>query len=130
MRCKATATVENRPDASEPGTQVDGQGNPPVSEDTSAETGAKRGLATQDTTKNVDALEDYVNDPAGNGSPTGYPNIWVSITVPRGDDKLRTYSGTALLTSFRNTAPHDDVASWTMEGNSFAYTIATETAGT
>lgn len=85
------------------------------------------GLATKDTTKNVDALEEYVNDPTGNGSPTGYPNIWLRITVPR-SDSLRTYTGTALLTSFRNNAPHDDVASWTLEGNSFAYTIATETA--
>lgn len=85
------------------------------------------GLATKDTTKNVDELEGYVNDPAANGSPTGYPNIWLRITVPRADS-LRTYTGTALLTSFRNNAPHDDVASWTLEGNSFAYTIATETA--
>lgn len=86
------------------------------------------GLATKDTTKNVDALEEYVNDPSGNGSPTGYPNIWLRITVPRGDNQLRTYTGTALLTSFRNNAPHDDVASWTLEGNSFAYTIDTATA--
>lgn len=85
------------------------------------------GLATKDTTKNVDLLEEYVNDPAANGSPTGYPNIWLRITVPRADS-LRTYTGTALLTSFRNNAPHDDVASWTLEGNSFAYTIQTETA--
>ncbi|WP_110708502.1 phage tail tube protein [Salinicola sp. CR57] len=87
------------------------------------------GLATKDTTKNVDALEDFVNDPAGNGSATGYPTIWLRISVPRGDSQLRTYTGTALLTSFRNNAPHDDVASWTMEGNSFAYTISTESAG-
>lgn len=86
------------------------------------------GLSTKDTTKNVDTLEDYVNDPAGNGSPTGYPHIWLRITTPRGESQLRTYTGTALLTSFRNNAPHDDVASWTMEGNSFAYTIATESA--
>lgn len=83
------------------------------------------GLATKDTTKNVDALEDFVNDPVGNGSETGYPNVYLRITVPRGDS-LRTYEGTALLTSFRNNSPHDDVASWTLEGNSFAYTIATE----
>lgn len=87
------------------------------------------GLATKDTTKNVDALEDFVNDPVGNGSETGYPNIYLRITVPRENGDLRTYTGTALLTSFRNNAPHDDVASWTLEGNSFAYTIATETAG-
>lgn len=42
MRCKATDTVENSPGVSEPGTQVDGQGNPPVSEDTCAESDAKR----------------------------------------------------------------------------------------
>ncbi|WP_106478107.1 phage tail tube protein [Phytohalomonas tamaricis] len=85
------------------------------------------GLATKDTTKNVDLLEEYVNAPAANGSETGYPTIYLRITAPR-TDSLRTYTGTALLTSFRNNAPHDDVASWTMEGNSFAYTIATETA--
>lgn len=85
------------------------------------------GLSTKDTTKNVDMLEEFVNDPAGNGSETGYPNIYLRITVPR-TDSLRTYTGTALLTQFRNNAPHDDVASWTLEGNSFAYTIATETA--
>lgn len=83
------------------------------------------GLATKDTTKNVDMLEEFVNDPAGNGSETGYPHIYLRITVPRGET-LRTYTGTALLTSFRNSAPHDDVASWTLEGNSFAYTIASE----
>lgn len=85
------------------------------------------GLATKDTTKNVDLLEEYVNAPADNGSETGYPTVYLRITVPR-TDSLRTYTGTALLTSFRNNAPHDDVASWTLEGNSFAYTIATETS--
>lgn len=86
------------------------------------------GLSTKDATKNVDMLEDFVNDPVGNGSETGYPNIYLRITVPRENGDLRTYTGTALLTSFRNNAPHDDVASWTLEGNSFAYTISTETA--
>lgn len=86
------------------------------------------GLSTKDTTKNVDKLEDFVNDPVGNGSETGYPNVYLRITVPRASGDMRTYTGTALLTSFRNNAPHDDAASWTMEGNSFAYTIATEPA--
>lgn len=88
------------------------------------------GLATKDTTKNVDAVEDFVNDPVANNSETGYPHVYLRITVPRPNGDLRTYTGTALLTSFRNTAPHDDVATWSLSGNSFAYTIATEAAGT
>lgn len=87
------------------------------------------GVATRDTTKNVDDLEEFVNDPAGNGSVTGYPHVWLRISVPRGDDTLRVYEGCALLTSFQNTAPHDDVATWSMEGSSFAYTIETVSAG-
>lgn len=83
------------------------------------------GVATKDTTKNVDLLEEFVNDPADNGSVTGYPHVWLRITVPRGEDTLRQYAGCALLTSFQNTAPHDDVATWSLEGSSFAYTIET-----
>ncbi|WP_417861844.1 phage tail tube protein [Vreelandella venusta] len=83
------------------------------------------GVATKDTTKNVDLLEDFVNDPATNGSVTGYPHVWLRISVPRGADTLRVYQGCALLTSFQNTAPHDDVATWSLEGSSFSYTPET-----
>lgn len=83
------------------------------------------GLATKDTTKNVDELEEYVNKPTDNGSETGYPHVYLRITVPREGETLRTYTGTALLTSFRNNSPHDDAASWTLAGSSFVYDIAT-----
>lgn len=86
------------------------------------------GLATKDSTKNVDLLEEYVNDPVGGGSETGYPHVYLRISVPRGDadtPELRTYTGNVMLTSFRNNSPHDAVASWSLSGSSFIYDIET-----
>lgn len=84
------------------------------------------GVCTHDALLHVDDIELFVNDPSKfNGDGCGQPRLYLRVTRMKGcnGESIRQYTGTALITSFRITAPYDGTATWALEGSDFAYTI-------
>lgn len=73
-------------------------------------TGNIDGLYLPETAANVEATDDYVNDPT-----SGQPHAWIRLTYPSAT--AGTFTRQALyctLTSFNIEAPHDDAMTFDM----------------
>ena len=72
------------------------------------------GVIRQESSSNQLELQDFIDSPpdANNNQPCG----WLRIVEPiEGDNEFRQTSVPVIFTSWRKSAPHDDVATWTLE---------------
>ena len=73
------------------------------------------GVTRTEEQKNLDVLEDYVISPANN-QPCG----WIRVVRPtaHGGNTSKQYDVPVIFTSFRQSAPFDDLVQWTVEAPS------------